>query len=98
MSMRCRTSRTVIYPAIAVLIAHTVLAREQLASTPSAIASQAAEAVVRQPRAFGYFVGDLLTQHVQLELDEHAFEPAELPRVLLTAPLDRCCADRPEVE
>ncbi len=81
MSMRGHTNKTAIYLATAMLIAHGVLASEQLASPPADIAAEATEAVVRQPRAFGYFVGDLLTQHVQLELGEHTFEPAELPRV-----------------
>jgi mxaA protein len=64
------------------LIAQGALASEQLASQPSdSPALQATEAVVRQPRAFGYFVGDLLTQYVRLELSARAFEPAELPRV-----------------
>lgn len=79
--MHCHMRRTAIYLATAMLVAHGALASEQLASQPADIASQATEAVVRQPRAFGYFVGDLLTQHVQLELGAHAFEPAELPRI-----------------
>jgi mxaA protein len=36
-------------------------------------------AVVEQPRPFGYVVGDVLRQRVLLQLDGHAFEPATLP-------------------
>ena len=37
-------------------------------------------AVVEQPRAFGYFVGDVLTQRILLQLEGRAFRPATLPR------------------
>jgi len=40
----------------------------------------APNATVEQPRAFGYVVGDLLTQRVLLQLNGRAFEPASLPR------------------
>lgn len=36
-------------------------------------------ATVEQPRAFGYVVGDVLSQRVLLRLDGLAFEPAALP-------------------
>lgn len=39
-----------------------------------------ANAVVEQPRPFGYAIGDVLTQRVLLELNGTAFEPAALPR------------------
>lgn len=41
---------------------------------------KAIEAVVEQPRPFGYLVGDLLTQRVLLEAQGRTFEPAGLPR------------------
>ncbi len=37
-------------------------------------------AVVEQPRPFGYVIGDILTQRILLQLDGHEFEPAALPR------------------
>lgn len=37
-------------------------------------------ALVRQPRPFGYVVGDLLEQHVLLEANHHGLAPASLPR------------------
>lgn len=37
-------------------------------------------AIVEQPRPFGYVIGDILTQHILLQLDGHEFEPAALPR------------------
>lgn len=40
----------------------------------------APNAVVEQPRPFGYVIGDVLTQRVLLESDGHEFEPAALPR------------------
>jgi mxaA protein len=38
-----------------------------------------ANAIVAQPRPFGYVIGDLLTQRVLLQLQGHTFEPASLP-------------------
>jgi mxaA protein len=37
-------------------------------------------AVVEQPRPFGYTVGDVVTQRVLLQLQDKDFEPAALPR------------------
>ncbi len=39
------------------------------------------EAEVRQPRPFGHFIGDVLTQQILLDLPGGRFEPAESPRV-----------------
>ena len=36
-------------------------------------------AIVEQPRSFGYVIGDVFTQRVLLVLDGHPFVPAELP-------------------
>jgi mxaA protein len=36
-------------------------------------------AIVQQPRPFGYVVGDVLTQRVLLRLEARGFEPASLP-------------------
>jgi mxaA protein len=41
----------------------------------------AISATVKQARSFGYFVGDVFTQHVLLEVDGGEFEPAEWPKV-----------------
>jgi mxaA protein len=43
-------------------------------------AAPAPNAIVEQPRPFGYVVGDILTQRILLQLEGHAFEPAALPR------------------
>jgi mxaA protein len=48
-------------------------------SAPSTGAA-AVNAVVEQPRPFGYVVGDLLTQRVLLQSEGHEFQPAALPR------------------
>ncbi len=48
------------------------------ATSPAPAAGAAA--VVQQPRAFGYVVGDVVTQRVLLEAGGRKFEPAELPR------------------
>jgi mxaA protein len=37
-------------------------------------------AIVEQPRPFGYVIGDVMTQRILLQLDGHEFEPAALPR------------------
>jgi mxaA protein len=75
-------SRTPLILLCALLLALNVWASEQHApavSTPTV--APEANAVVHQPRAFGYFLGDVLTQRVLLELEGEAFELAELPRV-----------------
>lgn len=69
----------------------TAFAIASLASLASAAAAseqssdstriETIEAEVRQPRTFGYFLGDILTQDVLLDLPTGSFEPAELPRV-----------------
>ncbi len=38
-------------------------------------------AIVAQPRAFGYVLGDLLTQRIELQIDGRAFTPDSLPPV-----------------
>ncbi|HEY5929892.1 MAG TPA: calcium incorporation protein MxaA [Burkholderiales bacterium] len=37
-------------------------------------------ATIEQPRPFGHVVGDVLTQHILLQLDGRPFSPAPLPR------------------
>ena len=37
-------------------------------------------AIVEQPRPFGYVIGDVLTQRILLQVDGRAFEPAAMPR------------------
>jgi len=49
-------------------------------SGPDSHVAPGNNAVVEQPRAFGYVVGDVLVQRVLLEVDGHGFEPAALPR------------------
>ncbi|HET8747686.1 MAG TPA: calcium incorporation protein MxaA [Ramlibacter sp.] len=61
------------------------LAPRRIALVPAALFACAAafaqggEAVVQQPRPFGYSVGDIATQRVLLARDGVAFEPAALP-------------------
>ena len=43
-------------------------------------AALAPNAIVEQPRPFGYVIGDILTQRILLQLEGHEFEPAVLPR------------------
>jgi mxaA protein len=43
-------------------------------------AAAAPNAIVEQPRPFGYVVGDILTQRILLQLEGREFEPATLPR------------------
>ena len=43
-------------------------------------AAPAPNAIVEQPRPFGYVVGDVLTQRILLQVEGHGFEPAALPR------------------
>jgi len=38
------------------------------------------EAIVEQPRAFGYVLGDVLTQRVLLQVEGHELAPAALPK------------------
>jgi mxaA protein len=61
---------------------HSAVTCVLLLSAASAYGDEAAvpAAVVQQPRAFGYVVGDVVTQRVLLEADGRRFEPAELPR------------------
>ena len=63
------------------LLALTAQASEQAIAEPPAATSSAANAIVQQPRTFGYFLGDVVTQRVLLELDGKRFEPEALPRV-----------------
>ncbi len=58
--------------AVCVLLLAGPVARGDEAAVPAA--------VVQQPRAFGYVVGDVVTQRVLLEAEGRRFEPAELPR------------------
>jgi mxaA protein len=48
-------------------------------SSVEAVAAVTRDAVVEQPRAFGYVLGDLVRQRVLLEEGRHAFVPDELP-------------------
>ena len=48
-----------------------------LAAGAASVAAEP-EAVVEQPRAFGYVVGDVLTQRVLLQLEGHEFAPPAL--------------------
>ena len=49
------------------------------ADAPSDLNVQPPEnAIVEQPRAFGYVIGDVLTQRVLLQLHGRSFEPATL--------------------
>jgi mxaA protein len=45
----------------------------------SSEAGSAAEAIVQQPRPFGYVLGDILTQRILLESGGHTFDPVALP-------------------
>lgn len=56
-----------------------VLPAAALALFAGAALAVAGDAVVHQPRAFGYTVGDIAVQHVLLAREGHAFEPAALP-------------------
>lgn len=38
------------------------------------------EAIVEQPRAFGYVVGDIVTQRILLQVEGHELAPAALPK------------------
>lgn len=49
------------------------------AASLACAAGPAAQAVVVQPRPFGYTVGDLVTQRVLLVRAGRPFEPSELP-------------------
>lgn len=63
------------------LLASTTRASEQAIQGPSAVVASEENAVVQQPRTYGYFLGDVVTQRVLLELNGKQFEPAALPRV-----------------
>jgi len=61
-------------------IAATVFATGIQAQPPAGgDAPPAPNAIVEQPRPFGYVVGDVLTQRVLLQVEERGFEPAALP-------------------
>jgi mxaA protein len=47
---------------------------------PAQESTPAATAVVQQPRAFGYVLGDVLTQRILLPADGGSVDPAALPR------------------
>ena len=68
-----------------VLLTSTAFASEQVATQSEQqapqVQPQAHTATVKQPRSFGYFVGDVFTQQVLLESAGGAFEPAEWPKV-----------------
>ena len=71
--------------AAAVLATFASLATAQGVPEPeitesTAPAAPPPNAIVEQPRAFGYFVGDLFRQRILLQLDGQAFQPAALPR------------------
>lgn len=54
-----------------------------LTPAPEAVTLPAApppNAIVEQPRPFGYVIGDLLTQRILLQVEGREFEPAMLPR------------------
>jgi mxaA protein len=51
------------------------------AATQGEQQKEALIATVKQPRSFGYFVGDVFTQQVLLEVAGSDFEPAEWPKV-----------------
>jgi mxaA protein len=61
--------------ATSLLFAGSVLAASDASSTPSG----AVTGVVQQPRAAGYFLGDLVTQRVLLESAGRVVSPASLP-------------------
>jgi mxaA protein len=65
--------------ALCILAAVALGSRGSIALAQSSPANAAA-AVVQQPRAFGYVVGDVVTQRVLLESGGRRFKPAELPR------------------
>jgi|KBSSwiStaDraftv2_1062776.scaffolds.fasta_scaffold69188_3 mxaA protein len=48
---------------------------------PDTPAGPAPNAIVEQPRSFGYVVGDLIRQRVLLQVEGQAFEPAVLPHI-----------------
>ena len=49
------------------------------AETPQRVQKATTSAVIEQPRAFGYVIGDVLTQRVLLSVDGREIEPTELP-------------------
>ncbi len=69
-----RTASTV--AAIAAAIIGTAIQAEPPAGGN---APPAPNAIVQQPRPFGYVVGDMLTQSVLLQVEGRGFEPAALP-------------------
>jgi mxaA protein len=68
-----------ILAAIAFVAGGSIAVAQSSANVPVPVPAMAA-AVVQQPRAFGYVVGDIVTQRVLLEADGRRFEPKELPR------------------
>ena len=67
-------------PAIAAFAMCAAAAIVHANSPADASAAPPPGAVVEQPRAFGYVVGDVMAQRVLLQLNGRAFEPAALPR------------------
>ena len=68
--MMCASRRVAALSAVLILVVCRVLVCAEVAAT---------NAVVQQPRAFGYVVGDIAIQRVLLENNGGAFTPAELP-------------------
>ena len=66
----------------AIVLAAIVIAASRIATSaePTASAEPAKlNAVVQQPRSFGYVIGDIATQRVLLEANGSSFSPRELP-------------------
>ena len=70
-------------PAVVAFAVSTIGAQELPGMTPvlrpTPTAAPPPNAIVEQPRPFGYVIGDILTQRILLQLEGHAFEPAALP-------------------
>lgn len=74
--------RTAVLSAIAAIAVSCMTFAQAPGGSEPANSSRTQEkpnATVSQPRAFGYVVGDVLTQRVLLSLNDRDFEPAELP-------------------
>ncbi len=69
----CRTS-------IAVAMAFPAAQAQAGAAATATMAATAVDAIVQQPRAFGYVLGDVITQRILLPADGRTVDPAALPR------------------
>ncbi|HEY4369116.1 MAG TPA: hypothetical protein VGN07_17915 [Steroidobacteraceae bacterium] len=73
-----------IFGSLAITVLLAAFSVAQASSAESTKTSDAAvepvQAVVQQPRSFGYVLGDVFTQRVLLQLGDAPFEPATLPR------------------